>query len=158
MKRIISIAAAFLVIFSLASCSGGGSESTPMTANQFKSSMEEKGLSVVDQTDSVDADSSYQDIVVATDGDKYSIEYYAMTDVESAKNVYSYATNNLDSNYKDDSSAVILANSTEDSGRYEVTASDYYCVVWQNKNVVVYLTSSVDYKDEVRSILSEIGY
>ena len=158
MKRGISIITLAFFIIAFTGCSVKVSETTPMTAKEFKTEMEEKGLSVVDQIDSANGDSSYQDIYVATDGDKYSFEYYFMTDPESAKNVFTTATETLDANYKDDSSAVIIANSTDESGKYEVTASDYYCVVCQNQNTVLYLTSNIAYKDEAQDILKDLGY
>lgn len=158
MKKIISYITLAFFIVAFAGCSVKVAESEPMTAKEFKTKMEEKGFNVVDQIDSANGDSSYQDIYVATDGDKYSFEYYFMTDPESAKNVYSYAADNLDATYKDDSSAVIIANSSEDSGKYEVTASDYYCVVCQKQNTVLYLTSNIAYKDEAKDILNDLGY
>ena len=78
--------------------------------------------------------------------------------VSSAKGVYSYAADNLDANYKDDSSAKILSKETELNSKYEVVASDYYCVVWQNENAVLYLTAYVDHLDEAKQILKELGY
>lgn len=159
-KKLICFISAIVMVIALAGCSGGGSSSAsdPMTAKQFKNAMEKKGLTVTDQIDSANGDNSYQDIYVAVDEEKYTFEYYFMKDVNSAKSVYEYATSNLDTNYQEDSSAVIIANSTDESGQYEVTASDYYCVVWQNENTVLYLTSYSDYKDEAKDILKDLGY
>ncbi len=129
-----------------------------MTAKQFKTTMEGKGFTVTDEIESANGDRSYQNIYVAADLEKYSFEYYFMTDKESAKNVYSTAASNLDKTYKNDSSAVIIANESDDSARYEVSASDYYCVAWQNKNAVLYMTAYIDYKEEAKSILKDLGY
>ena len=156
MKRICSMICLAVALCALMGCSVKNKE--PMTANQFKTTMESKGFTVKDNTESANGDSSYQSIYVSADETKYSFEYYFMTDVESAKNVFSYAASNLDSTYKDDSSAVILSNETDESGKYEVSASDYYCVVWQNKNTVLYMTSYIDSKAEAASILKDLGY
>lgn len=58
---------------------------------------------------------------------------------------------------KEDSSAKIVANETEMNSKFEVSASDYYCVVWQNENTVLYLTAYSDYLDEAKQILKELG-
>ncbi|MBR2707592.1 MAG: hypothetical protein IKE74_10230 [Mogibacterium sp.] len=158
MKRIISLICIILLTLTLAGCSKGEDMKSPNTADEFKSEMEELGLSVVDQTSSANGDSSYQKIYVATDGDKYSFEYYFMTGINPAKNIYTYLTENLDATYTDDSSAVIVANSSEESGKYEVTASDYYCAVLHNQNTVLYVTSQIDNADEAKDLISKLGY
>lgn len=157
MKKIAIALIMSICLMMLGGCTGG-KNSEPMTAKRFKTIMENKGFDVSDNTESANGDNSYQDIYVAVDENKYSFEYYFMKDIASAKSVYSYAADNLDANYRDNSSAVIVANTTENNGKYEVSASDYYCVVCQNENTVLYLTAYSSYKDEAKQILKELGY
>lgn len=121
-------------------------------------STESKGFQVVDQIESTNGDNAYQDVYVANEDGKYSFEYYFMKDVDSASELFAYATKNLNANYKDDSSAVIVADSAEMTGKYEVSASDYYCVVWQNENSILYMTAYSNCKEDAKAILKDLGY
>lgn len=157
MKKRLFIALVIMAVLLMIGGCARNNSSEPITAKQFKTMMEDKGMLVTDQIDSANGDNSYQDIYVAADESKYSFEYYFMKDVSSAKGVYKYAVDNLEANYKDDSSAKIISNETEMNSKYEVSASDYYCVVWQNENAVLYLTAYIDYQDEAKQILKELG-
>lgn len=158
MKRIISIILGGLMMLGLLTgCVGEVKDA--MTPTQFQRTMEEKGFMIVDQTDSA-SDDDYQKILVALEEDKFSFEYYFMNRGIAAKDVYDYATQNLDALYKDDNSAVIVATSSEEkeTGDYAVSASDYYVRVLWKKNSVLYVTAYVDYIDEAKSIIEELGY
>lgn len=128
-----------------------------MTAKEFKTIMEEKGFSVVDQTESA-ADSSYQQIYVAVDENKYSFEYYFMKDPNSATRVFDYAKDNLAEIYGDVTNAQIEESGSDTDFTYSVSAADYYCEVIQRENAVLYVTSYPDYKDEAKTIIKELGY
>ena len=120
--------------------------------------MEEQGLTVTDQTDTANGDNSYQEIYVAADESKYSFEYYFMKDVDSAKSVYSYAYDNLDAKYQEEESGEFKLDEVGDVRKYEVSFTDYYCVVWQNQNTVLYVTAYSEHADEAKQILKELGY
>lgn len=152
MKKIIYV---LCIVLLLVGCS---SNIEPLTAKEFKTFMEDKGLTVTNEIDSANGDSSYDSIYVASDLSKYSFEYYFMKDIESASDLYTMAMNNLDSTYKDDSSARITSKRINNIGKYEVSASDYYCVVWLNENTVMYITGYIENKEEIKDILNELGY
>ena len=128
-----------------------------MTAKEFKTIMAEKGFSVVEQTESA-ADSSYQQIYVAVDENKYSFEYYFMKDPNSATRVFDYAKDNLAEIYGDVTNAQIDESGSDTDFTYSVSAADYYCEVIQRENAVLYVTSYPDYKDEAKTIMKELGY
>lgn len=157
MKKTAITLIVLICLMILGGCAGKES-SKPMTAKQFKTFMEDKGLVVSDEIDSANGDNSYQEIYVALEENKYSFEYYFMKDIASAKSVYEYASDNLDAKYKEDSSATIVAKKAEKNSKYEVSGSDYYCVVWQNENTVLYLTAYSDYLNDAKQILKELGY
>lgn len=135
---------------------GCGKSNEVMTAKEFKNIMEEKGFTVIDQTDSA-ADHTYQKIYVAVDEEKYSFEYYFMKDDNSANVVYKYAVDNLQATYDLESTAKISENGSENHFDYKVSASDYYCEVIQNENTVLYVTAYSDREEDAKKIISELN-
>ena len=81
-----------------------------------------------------------------------------MTDVESAKGLYTLTTSNLDTAYKDKPSTVIISNAAEDHGKYEMTSPDYYAAVCHKKNTVLYVSAYAKSKEDAEKILKELGY
>lgn len=150
MKKIKCILSLTLIMIFLVGCSS----TEPMTANEFKESMEKKDFTVRDQTDSA-VNSTYEKIYVALDKEKYSFEYYFMDSTESADVVYQYAVRNLNKMYKDKEDAKI---SDEDKQDYRVSASDYYCRLIEKENTVLFVTAYPDYEDEANSLIKELGY
>lgn len=130
-------------------------ESVPMTATEFKTQMEEKGFTVTDQTDSA-ADSTYQEIYVAVEEEKYSFEYYFMKDPNAAEVVYQYAVSNLNNTYKEDEKALIVEAVEDTTANYNVSADDYYCEVIKKENTVLYVTAYSDYKEDAQKIIAEL--
>ena len=154
--RIAVIVVALCAVMMVVGCSGDNKD--PLTPKEFKTIMEEKGIAVTDQTEAVSGDSSYQDVYVAYAEGKYSFEYYFMKNESSASELYAVATKNLEKRYDNDSSATVLSSSIGSTNKYEVSASDYYCVAWQNKNAMLYMTAYSNYKDEAKEILKKLGY
>ena len=156
MLRMLCAATAGLFIFTGCS-SDGNTDDEVLTAKEFKTAMEEQGLSVTDQTESA-SDNSYQQIYVAVDEEKYSFEYYFMKDPNSAANVFAYAKDNLDNTYADAEDAEIAESGSGSDLQYSVDASDYYCEVIQKENAVLYVTAYPDYKEEAAAIIDSLGY
>lgn len=156
MLRILCVSVAGAFMFT--GCgNGGNNDGEVLTAKEFKTAMEEQGLSVTDQTETA-SDSSYQQIYVAVDEEKYSFEYYFMKDPNSAANVFAYAKDNLDNTYADDADAEIAESGSGSDLEYSVDASDYYCEVIQKENAVLYVTAYPDYKEEAAAIIDSLGY
>lgn len=154
MKIIKGIICVLIITVLFTGC--GSSDTTEtMTANGFKKSMEDRGVTVVDQT-STASDSTYQKIYVAIDEDKYSFEYYFMNNVDSADVVYRYAVSNLNEVYAEE--ATISEDEKNNIKKYCVSASDYYCEVLKKENTVLYVTAYHDYENEAKNIVKDLGY
>lgn len=152
-KCLLGVIVGYICLFATACVSN----SSVMTAKEFKTSMENKGLTVKDQTESA-SDSSYQYIYVAVDEDKYSFEYYFMKNEDSAENVYSYAVTGLKDTYEENASAVFEDNSKNLQSDFSVQAEDYYVRVIKNDNTVLYVTAYIDSVEECKTILEDLGY
>lgn len=154
MKKISRIILIMGAVLLLTGCMQVDKEA--MTAKEFKSSMEDQGFTVIDETESGDGD--YQAIYTATDEEKYSFEYYFMKSDTAATTVYDYARNNLETQYSEDDTVVIIETSNDYQAEYSVTASDYYCFVARVDNSVLYVTACAEYKDDTDDILKNLGY
>ena len=152
-KKILTI---LLASICLTGCASTGS-SEPMTAEQFKSKMEEKNMTVNDQTASA-TDSSYQKIYVAVNGKKYSFDYYFMDSPESAETVYEYAVSNLDNTYGGMATSEISEKEKDNVKYYSISATDYYCEAVKKENTVLYMVAAHNYESEAKDILSDLGY
>lgn len=156
MKKIFRLLDIMIIsMFVLIGC--GSNNDEIMTAKEFKTIMEEKGFSVVDQTETA-TDSSYQQIYVAIDDEKYSFEYYFMKDPNSAAVVYDYAVDNLEAAYSDNKKAKMKETGSGSNLYYSVSADDYYCEVIQKENTVLYVTAYAEQKEDTISIIKELGY
>lgn len=149
-KRILCVV---MIGFILVGC--GNKEK--ITAEEFKTEMEESGLEVVDQTDSLE-EQEYQKIYVAVKDKKYKIEYYLMDSGDSAKALYDYFKENLEKKYGNNKKAVILGSDFENQAHYQVSVSDYYYEVVRIEDTVLYATADSNEKKEVKSIIKELGY
>lgn len=156
MNKFVKMIGILLVTTCLVGC-GKISSKEPMTPGQFKRNMEERGLTVVDQTDSA-GDSTYQEIYVAIDDEKYSFEYYFMTSDNAAEVVYQYIVSKLNSVYKREETASIKEEDWPSVKKFTLNTSDYYCEVLKKENAVLYVTAYQEYKSEAKKIISELGY
>lgn len=151
--RILSLALLAVAVMSFAAC--GKKEA--LTAKQFERFMEEKGIEVTDQTAQAESN-DYQDIYVAADLEKYSFEYYFMRNGQVAQGLYTFMVNTVKDNYEGKSGVSHAEKSFPSSADFSLTASDYYLRVIRVDNAVLYVTSYVDYKDDCKNIIKEMGY
>ncbi len=98
-KRIFTLTMLAAILLSLVGC---GAKKEALTTKQFKRFMEEKGFTVLDQTEAMD-NSDYQDHFVATDIEKYSFEYCFMRNTVTAKSLYDVLAERVKTNYEDTS-------------------------------------------------------
>lgn len=153
-QTLIAVGLLITMILSLTAC-GGRKE--PMTGKEFKRFMEEKGLEVIDQTESA-ANDDYQYVFVALDREKYSFEYYFMRNDTTAENLYAYAVENVHSQYENKNGSAFTEVKHGKKGDFSMSASDYYVRVIRHANAVLYVTAYPDAKAECKEIIKEIGY
>ncbi len=154
-QTLVAVGLLITMILSLTAC-GGRKE--PMTGKEFKRFMgEEKGLEIVDQTESADSD-DYQYVLVALDEDKYSFEYYFMRNDMTAEGLYTYAVENVRSQYENKNGSSFTEVKSGEKGDFAMSSSEYYVRVIRHANAVLYITAYPDAKAECKDIIKEIGY
>ena len=146
-----------LILVMLLSITACGKEKEAISAEEFKSIMEGLGLTVSDQSNSVNGNTQ-QYIYVATDMEKYSFEYYYMDSNADADDLYNYAVNGVANSHKDSKHATTVENNNAFEQSYAVSFDDYYVHVAKIQNAVLFVTAYPDYKTESQFIIKKLGF
>lgn len=140
----------------LAILTSGCFSKNKITAEDFKTTMMEKGYAVAVDTDILNSNEVKNMYIALKNESDYQIEFYEFNSEEYAKEFY---TNNkeifLDSkngNYSE----------SEDNGRnykkYTMSDNNHYKVVVYVENTAIYLNVRDTYMDEVKHIIKSLGY
>lgn len=132
-------------------------EKTPISAEDFKSSMESKGFVVQDVTSQFSMYDYVKQAYVALNPDSsYQIEFYQISDNTYATSFYNTNKSIFESN-KESTAAETDINISNYS-KYTLSSGGKYQVVSRIDNTAIYLDVSDTYRDDVKEILNEFGY
>ena len=140
-------------LFCLAGC---GKKKTAKTADEFYTLMTEKKFVIKDSKSEY---SSHNEIIrsyVAAPSDlSYQIEFLELDSDSSAKNMF--ASNQRI--FQDTSSNKIESSvSASNYDKYTIEVDEKYKVISRIDKTLVYVDSSIQYKDNVNKLLEELGY
>ncbi len=132
-------------------------EKTSITASSFKNSMEQKGYIVSDANSQFSEYDYVKQVYVATNSDySYQIEFYELSDENSAMNFYNNNKSIFESS-KGNASTETNA-SLKNYSKYTLSANGKYMVVSRIDNTVVYVNVDDSYRNTVKDLLKELGY
>jgi len=132
-------------------------EKDSITANEFKKAFEEKDFIVVDVAEQFAEFSHIKKVYLAIEKDNnYQIEFYQISDEESAIEFYNNNKSIFESYKGNTSTETNLAISNY--AKYTLSANGQYMVVSRIDNTVIYVDVDSSYKDEVQDLLENIGY
>ena len=163
MKKPVKIAliviAVIVVVALLAICAVliFAKDKTVLTAEEFKTQMEEKGYIVEDATYQSTSDDHIDQIYEATSQDNgYKIEFYVFENIEYAKMFYDV---NKDA-FEDTISSGYLKSSIsiKNYSKYSLSSNNKYKVLSRVENTVIYVNENIAYTDAIKNLLNEIGY
>ena len=145
-----------ICLTSLFCLSGCGKKKTPKTADEFYNIMIEKKFVIKDSKSEY---SSHNEIIrsyVAAPSDlSYQIEFLELDSDSSAKNMF--ASNQRI--FQDTSSNKIESSvSASNYDKYTIEVDGKYKVISRIDKTLVYVDSSIQYKDNVNKLLEELGY
>lgn len=130
---------------------------TPMTANEFKTFMQENGFTVSDVTSQYSKYDYVKQIYVAVaNNSSYQIEFYEISDNKYARMFYNNNKTIIESSKGSISSHVNI--NMGNYSKYALSSDNKYKVIARIDNTVIYLNVDSDNKDEVKELLKEIGY
>lgn len=135
----------------------GCKDKTAISAEEFKTKMEEKQYSVDDLTNIFVDSVNVEKVYIATSSDtNHQIAFYQFSDTSIATNFYEQNKTNYESNKKSASSntSVELKNYS----KYTLKTNDEYKVLSRIDNTVIMLEVNSKYENDVKNILKELGY
>lgn len=156
MKKIASIALLTAMLCSLL-CLTGCSPKTALTAEGFRSSMEEAGHTVADVSAQFAEYNQIVKVYVALIGSgAYQIEFYETDTPEAAQNLF--ANNKLIfEQTKGNSSSQSSINGTN-SNVFKLTTSGSFRVLSRIDNTMIYIDAPEEYKSDINGLLKNLGY
>ena len=155
-KRIIVLALAAVMLCSMF-CAAGCGAKTSITADEFKSLMEAKGNTVGDSSDYFSDDDSMTHVYVALIGNgSYQIDFYETDSPAAAERLFADNKSLFEKYAGKGSSHTSASAANYDS--YKLTVGGYYKVLSRIDNTLLYVNAREEYKDEINSILDELGY
>ena len=160
MKKILKLSLiAALCTCILLSFTGCGKNKKTITADEFKSKMENKGFTVQDSKLEY---ASRNDIVksyLATEkSSKYQIDYFELDSVSSAKSMYD---RNVDVIENDAADSMIKSKVTTSIANYSWFETEFegkYMVISRVENTLICASAKSNYKEDIKTILNELGY
>ena len=157
MKKLKSLLALSLCIVCLLGFSGCGKKKTPISADEFVSALEAKDFLV---TDSTSAYSQYKDVtesyIAVSPNFKFQIEFIVADSASGATYLYNVNKQKfeLGKSGVSKNKSVELAN----YATYTLVCNGKYQVVSRIDNTLIYVNVDEEHQDEVKAILSELGY
>lgn len=148
MKKILIL---FLILIVL--LSGCKSSKTPISAQDFKTTMEEHQFVTGDATQQYNG--QVEEVIIANNG-HYQLEFFVMPSEDSAR--ISFNTNKSNFETKKVGQSSQKSASLGNYDYYYMSSNDIYYIVSRIDNTFLYGTVSKEYKGEVQSLLKELGY
>lgn len=132
-------------------------EKDSITAEQFRSTMEQKNYIVEDATYQFSQyDYVTQVYLVADSSYSYQIEFYELSNESNAIGFYNSNASIFQS--RKGNAAVETNESGKNFSKYTLLSGGNYMVVSRINNTVIYVDVTSEYEDTVKDILDEIGY
>lgn len=158
-KKIVIIIAIIIAIIILGICLMLilAKNKTPITAEEFKSKMEEKGYVIGDASEQFEEYGYIKKSYIAADKDyKYQIEFYEIIDNDYATSFF-----NLNKQVFENTKGNVATETSvnlKNYSIYRVSTENKYRVLSRIDNTVVYVDVDDIHKDEVKGILEDLGY
>lgn len=154
---IIAIVSVLLITLVIGLFALLGKTKNPITAEEFKSKMEEKEYITGDATQQYDEYGYVKKVYIAASKDRtYQIEFYVLEDNDYATSFY-----NTSKNIFENSKGSVFSRTNvnlKNSSKYTLSANGEYKVVSKIDNTVIYVDTEDTNRDIIKEILKELGY
>lgn len=132
-------------------------EKNPMTVDAFKSLIRDKGYTIIDAKEQFNEYDYIEDAYVAIlDDGEYQIEFYKMSNEESAIMFYNNNKTIFESSIS--SSSAQTNNEMKNYSKYTLQSNNKYMAISRIEDTVIYVKVDIKYKDKIKDLLNEIGY
>lgn len=145
-----------IIIITILLFTSGCFNKTKITAEEFKTKMNEEGLAIA-KDDEIMKNNLLIDMYIALKGENgYQIEFYEFKDKADAIDFYD--NNKEIFNERDYVEKTIKEYNGINYNKYIMEADNYYKNIIRVDNTNIYLNVKNEYKDEVKNIIDKIGY
>ena len=148
MKKYIKIVIVLLVVLILTGC---GAKKTALNQKQITDKLYKLEFFVDDNTKLME-DSTMRTALSAYNS-KYQIEYYIFKDEKRAKEAFQDNKKYFDNNGKKGKE-----KTKENYSKYVQELSDTYNVLTRVDNTLLYISSNIEYKSDIKKVLKELNY
>lgn len=156
MKKMRKVIVGVLLIIMMVVLVGCG-ERKARTAENFKTNMVNHGYTVQDETYLFSYAGYVEKAYIAKDSSlKYQIEFYELSDIESAKYFYNYNKEIFETSKT--SASMYKSVNVANYEKYTLQTDGKYKVISRIDNTVIYLDVDSQYKNAVDDVLEGLGY
>ena len=148
MKKFIKLLVILPVIFILTGC---GKDKTIIKSNDMSKKMGELGFLVSDGTEMFEDEEILK--VLSFNNGKYQMEYHEYKTEEKAKESY-----NGNKNYFDLENKKGKETKKDNYDKYVQETKEEYHSLTRVGNTFLYVSASIEYKDEIEKVLKELNY
>ena len=142
----------FLMIFMLTGCK----DKIALSAEEFKSKVENNGYTAYDVTDQYSEYEYIKTGMVALNSSNYQIEFYVLDNESNAKRMFD------DNKSKFESSQSGVSSHSEASlknySTYTLNSNGKYMHLCRVDNTLLYVDIDETYKDQVKDLVNKLGY
>ena len=142
----------FVMIFTLTGCTN----KTVLTTEDFKTKLEEQGLTVVDTTSQHDSSTHIKESTIATSKDGYQISFYIFYEIDNAQDKFN--TIKTDFQNEKGGQAIQTVNNMKNYSTYSLQSNGYYMYVCRVDNTLLSIKADEKYKDTIKDIVKKLGY
>lgn len=147
MKKIIKLLIILPLLFVLTGCQ----DKKALNADEITKKMGELGFLVSDGTEMFEDEDIIK--VLSFNNGKYQIEYHEYKTEEKAKESYKGNKNYFDLEAKKGKET-----SKKNYDKYVQSAKEEYHALTRVGNTFLYVSASIEYKDEIEKVLKELNY
>ncbi len=152
-KSVMIVILSFLVLFTVTGCGN----KTAISADDFKTKLEDIGYTVQDATTQMNGVEEIKKVYLAIDADsKYQIEFYELASGDDAISFFNENKVRFEKAKSSISSETFI--NFFNYSKYVLSVDSSYKVVSRIDNTVIYLDVKDDYESNVKKVLEELDY
>lgn len=156
MKKVKTLTISVLCMVLVLLLTGCGTKE-PITSDDFKTKMEDKGYEVINPMHFTEYIPEIEMVYTAQNKDKsYEITYYQIDNDDNAKEIY----NGIKNDYEKLKSGTVVETNVDlkNNNKYTLQNDGQYKVVSRIDNTIIFLDVTDSHKKEVKDILNYLGY
>lgn len=157
MKKTKYVLVSLLCLVTVLCFTGCGKNKKSISADEFCSKMEDKSFITTDSTAQYATSKEINESYIAISKDySYQIEFIVLDSDSSAESMYNHNKSTFES--ENPTKNVCTSTSLANYSKYTLLANGKYKVLSRIDNTLIYINADSSHKDEINSILDDLGY